>query len=107
MALRSWIGDHTLPVFCLAAFGWTWLWDAVFFVFDLRNAVPVSIPRVWGPAIAAGIGIWSSDVPVRTWLRRRLDRRVPPAFLVIAVLVPIFITNVQPVVESLGGGTIV
>lgn len=100
------IRRHPLVAFCIIAFGWTWGWDAVFFVFDLWDAIPVSIPRVWGPAIAAVVVIWASEVSLYNWTRTRLNWRVPPQLFLIALLVPLVITNVQPVVESIGGGSV-
>lgn len=98
--------NHPVLLFCLVAFGWTWLWDAVFFAFGLWRTVPVSIPRVWGPAIAALVAVRVSNVRVWTWMRRRLDWRLSPVHVLIAVSVPIFATNIQPVVEAVGGGSL-
>ena len=107
MTLRDWIREHNLLAFGLIAFGWTWGWDGIFYVLGLWELIPVSIPRVWGPAIAAVIIIWASDISLRTWIRRRLDWRVPPGLFLLALMIPLFITNVQPVVEALGGGSLV
>lgn len=106
MTARRWIQEHPLLAFILIVFGWTWAWDAVFIAFDLWGTVKVSIPRVWGPAIAAFVVIWASDVSLLRWLRRRLHWRLSPWFFLLALLVPLFITNVQPVVEALGGGSL-
>lgn len=98
--------NQPLLTFCVVAFGWTWVWDVVFFLFDLWTTIPVSIPRVWGPAIAAFTVVFLSDGAVRPWLRQRLDWRVHPGYFLIAVSVPIFITNLQIVVEAIGGGSV-
>lgn len=107
MGLQEWIRRHALVAFGLVAFGWTWGWDATFFAFDLWDAIPISVPRVWGPAIAAVVVMWAGEASLREWVRRRLDWRVSPRYVLIALAVPTFITNVQPVVESLGGGSVV
>ena len=107
MTYRSWIQEHPLLAFIFIAFGWTWAWDAVFIAFDLWGTVQVSIPRVWGPAIAAFVVIWASNVSLRRWLHRRLNWRVSTWLFLVALLIPLFITNVQPVVEALGGGSLV
>lgn len=107
MDLKSWMRRHTLAAFALVAFGWTYIWDALFFAFELWTVVPVSLPRVWGPAIAAIVVIWASEIPLRTWLRQRLTWRVPPRYLLVALGFPVFITNVQPFVKAVGGGTVV
>lgn len=75
-------------------------------MFDLWAVVPVSLPRVWGPAIAAVVVVWASETPLRTWVQRRLTWRVPPRYLLAALGIPVFITNVQPVVAAVGGGTV-
>lgn len=106
MRLKRWMRRHTLAAFGLVAYGWTWTWDAIFFVFDLWDVIPVTLPRVWGPAIAAVVVIWASKIPLRTWARQRLTWRVPPRYLLVAVLIPIGITNVQPFIEAVGGGTV-
>lgn len=103
---RRWIRRHTLAAFGLVTFGWTWTWDGIFFVFNVWDVLPVSLPRVWGPAIAAIVVIWASKIPLRTWVRRRLTWRVPPRYLLVALGIPILITNIQPFVEALGGGTV-
>ena len=107
MSARGWIRSHRLLAFVCIAFGWTWSWDAIFFVLGWWGTIPVTVPRVWGPAIAAFVVIWASEIPLRRWIRRRLDWRVAPVFLMLAVLIPLFITNVQPVVEAIGGGSVV
>lgn len=107
MLLRDWIRKRVLLAFGLIAFGWTWVWDAIFFAFDLWGTIPVSIPRVWGPAIAAIVVIWASEISLRRWVHRRLDWRVSPWLFLVALVVPLSITNAQPVVESIAGGSIV
>lgn len=104
--MRTWIRDHPLLSFCIITFGWTWAWDGVFIAFDLWGTLQVSIPRVWGPAIAAIVVIWASDVPLRRWFHQRLHWRISPWFMLIALIVPLFITNIQPIVEAIGGGEV-
>jgi membrane protease YdiL (CAAX protease family) len=43
-------------------------------------------------------------VPLRSWLGEVLDPRVHPALYVVALAVPLVVTNVQQVVRALGGG---
>lgn len=107
MSPTSLIRKRPLLAFICVTFGWTWGWDTIFFALGLWDTVPVNAPRVWGPAIAAAVVIWASEISLREWFRRRLDWRVAPVFFVLALLIPLFITNVEPVVEALGGGTLV
>lgn len=107
MGARRWIGGRPVLAFVLIAFGWTWGWYAIYFAFDLWGLIPVAIPDVWGPAIGALVVVWAREVPVLEWLRRRLDWRVTPALFVLALAIPLVITNVQPFVEAIGGGTVV
>ncbi len=50
--LRAWIRRRQLAAFLLVTFGWTWGWDGVFFLVELWDTVPMSIPQVWGPLVA-------------------------------------------------------
>jgi len=106
MSVSSWIQRHPLLAFVCIAFGWTWSWDTIFFALGLWGTIPITIPRVWGPAMAAFVVIWASEIPLLGWIRRRLDWRVAPAFFLLAVLIPLFITNIEPVIEALGGGSL-
>ena len=104
--LREWIRTHEIAAFVLIAFGWTWTWDALYYVFKWGEVLPFTLGRQWGVPIAALVVVWASDVPVRDWLGRVLDWRLRPILFVIALFVPLFITNVQSVVRALGGGSI-
>ena len=104
--LRSLIQSRPIASFFLLAFGWTFAWDGLFFLFDLWEEIPVSIPRVWGPLIAGVVVMWASERSVRSWISRIFEWRIRPAFFGIALLVPITITNLQPILEGLGGGTV-
>lgn len=104
--LRKRIAQHRLAAFVLLAFGWTWTWDALYYVFDWWNAFPVSFPRQWGLPIAAVVVVRASDVSLRTWLGRTLDRRVRPGLYLVALFVPLLVSNVQPIFRGLGGGSL-
>lgn len=103
---RRFLADHPLLGFLLITFGWTWSWDIVFSVFGLWEPLPVTFPRQWGLPIAAVVVLRASDEPLRGWLDRVLDWRQPRWLYLVAVFVPLAITNAQPVVRSLGGGTL-
>lgn len=104
--LREWARTHEIGSFVLIAFGWTWAWDALYYVFNWGEVLSVNLGRQWGVPIAALVVVWVSDVPVREWLRGVLNWRLNPALFGIALFVPLFITNVQPLVRALGGGSL-
>jgi CDP-diacylglycerol--glycerol-3-phosphate 3-phosphatidyltransferase len=104
--LREWTQKHEIAAFVLVAFGWTWTWDALYYIFSWGEVLPVTLGRQWGVPIAALVVVWASDVPVRNWLGRVLNWRLHPALFGIALFVPLFITNVQPIVRALGGGSV-
>jgi CDP-diacylglycerol--glycerol-3-phosphate 3-phosphatidyltransferase len=106
---RPLIERHRVPAFLLIVFGWTWVWDAVYITFGLWNSLPIyinSFPRQWGLPIGAVVVVWASDVPLREWLSRVLQWRHQPWLYLGAVLLPLFITNVQPALAALGGGAV-
>ncbi|WP_267639579.1 CPBP family intramembrane glutamic endopeptidase [Haloarchaeobius amylolyticus] len=104
--LREWTRTHQLRAFVLIAFGWTWTWDALYYIFNWGEVLPVTLGRQWGVPIAALVVVWVSDVPVGDWLGRVLDWRLHPTLFGIALFIPLFITNVQSVVGALGGGSL-
>lgn len=56
--------------------------------------------------MAAVVVTWASGVSLRTWIGRTLDWRVHPGLYLVALLVPLVITNVQPVFRAIGGGSL-
>ncbi|MFC3957599.1 CPBP family intramembrane glutamic endopeptidase [Halovivax cerinus] len=106
---RSRIDRHRVPAFLLAVYGWSWGWDAVYFSFGWWETLPVyinSFPRQWGLPIGALVVVWASDVPLREWLGRVLRWRLHPGLYLGALALPVFVTNVQPALAALGGGTL-
>lgn len=91
--LRERIDQHQLLVFVLIAFGWTWAWDAVYYTFGWWNTFPTTLPRQWGVPLGAIVVVWAGEIPLRTWLRSRLNWRVHPALFLVALLIPLGITN--------------
>ncbi|UTF55636.1 CPBP family intramembrane glutamic endopeptidase [Natronosalvus rutilus] len=104
--IRALIWRHQLVMFVLVAFGWTWTWDAIYYLLGWWEILPVTFPRQWGLPIAAVIVLWAGDGSLQTWSERTLDWRVHPGLYLVALLVPFVITNVQQVVRALGGGTL-
>lgn len=104
--LREQIKQHQLAAFTLVTFGWTWSWDALYFLLGWWDTLPTTFPRQWGVPIGAVVVILASDVSLRTWIRKVLDWRLHPGLYLIALLVPLVITNVQPVLRALGGGSL-
>lgn len=105
MTVQDRIAAHPVPAFLAVAFAWTWAWDGLFFAFGWWKSAVVVAPRQWGLPIAAVLVLWAGDGKVRSWGKRVLA--LPrPVLLVGAVLVPLAITNGQPAVRALGGGTL-
>lgn len=95
-----------MVVFVLVAFGWTWSWDAIYYLLGWWETLPITFPRQWGLPIATVVVLWAGNGSLRSWIERALDWRVHPGLYLVALLVPFVITNVQPVVRALGGGTL-
>lgn len=104
--LRKHLDQHPLVTFGLVTFGWTWTWDLLYYSFGWWETLPTTFPRQWGVPLGALVVVWASDVPIRTWLGRVGQWRLHPGLFLIAVLVPFGITNGQPVVAALGGGSL-
>lgn len=104
--LRKYVQRHQIPAFVLVAFGWTWTWDAIYYSFGWWETLPTTLPRQWGVPLGAIVVIWANDVPLGTWIKRIVDWRVHPGLYLVALLVPFVVTNVQPVVRALGGGSV-
>ena len=105
----DWIERHRIATFLLVTFGWTGAWDVAYYAFGWWETLPVYVntfPRQWGLPIAAIVTIRTSDTPLREWLGRVLQRRLRPALVLGAVLLPLVISNAQPVLLGLGGGSI-
>lgn len=105
--LQRHINQHPFATFVLIAFGWSWGWDVLYYSFGWWNTLPVTFPRQWGVPIAALIVIGAGDVSIQCWFKRTFQWRVRPSLYLVALLVPLFITNVQPVLRALGGGSVI
>jgi membrane protease YdiL (CAAX protease family) len=95
-----------LSTFLLVAFGWSWAWDAVYYWFGWWGTLPTTFPRQWGVPLGAVAVVWASDVSVRSWLGRVGRWRVQPGLYLLALAIPLAITNVQQVLRALGGGSV-
>lgn len=104
--LRKHVQRRPIPAFILVAFGWTWTWDAIYYTFGWWETLPTTLPRQWGVPLGAIVVIWANDVPLGTWIKRKFDWRVTPRSYLVALVVPLAVTNVQPVIRALGGGTV-
>lgn len=106
---RSRINRHRTLAFLSVVFGWTWVWDAVYLAFGWWDSLPIyinSFPRQWGVPIGAVVVVWASDVPLREWLERVFQWRLRLGLYLGVVSLPLFITNVQPALAALGGGSV-
>ncbi|UWG51366.1 Metal-dependent membrane protease, CAAX family [Halalkaliarchaeum sp. AArc-CO] len=102
---RAWIRRNQVPAFLLVTFAWTWFWHGIFFLFGLWDELLyTAIPSVWGPLIGAITVVWAGETTFRSWFRRRLNWRLRPTLYLLAVLAPLFVTNLQPVIGAIGGG---
>lgn len=106
LPLRDRIHRHQLVTFTLITFGWSWTWDVLYYSFGWWETLPTTFPRQWRVPLGALVVVWASDTPLRTWVRRIGQWRLHPGLYLTAVLIPFAITNVQPVVRALGGGSL-
>lgn len=104
--LQNYVHRHQIAAFLLVAFGWTWTWDFIYYSFGWWDTLPTTFPRQWGVPLGAIVVIWASEVPLGTWIKRRFDWRVHPGLYLVALLVPFVVTNVQPIIRALGGGSV-
>lgn len=105
--IRQRIRRHPIAAFVLVAFGWTWGWYVVFFAFNVWDRfLYTAMPPVWGPLVGAVAIAWAGESSIRSWFARRLSWRVRPALFLLAVALPLLITNLQPVIEAIGGGSL-
>lgn len=107
--VRSLVDRHRISAFVLVAFGWTWAVDGVYYWFGLWSSLPVYIntfPRQWGVPISAVLVVWASDIPLREWLSRVFRWRLHPGWYLGALLLPVLIGEVQPLLAGLGGGAV-
>lgn len=107
--LRSRIERHRISAFLLVVFGWTLAWDAVYYALGWWHSLPIyanSFPRQWGLPLGAVVVVWASDVPLREWLGRMFQWRLHPGLYLGAVVLPLFVGNVQPILAALGGGAV-
>ncbi|QLG49645.1 CPBP family intramembrane glutamic endopeptidase [Natrinema halophilum] len=95
-----------LAIFVLVAFGWTWTWDAVYYGFGWWETLPTTLPRQWGVPLGAIAAVRASDTSLRAWLSGIFAWRLHPGLYLVAILVPLTITNVRPVLRALGGGNL-
>ncbi|QLG51066.1 CPBP family intramembrane glutamic endopeptidase [Natrinema halophilum] len=106
---RTHIERHRIPAFLLVVFGWTWVWDVVYYAFGWWDSLPVyinSFPRQWGLPIGAVLVVWASDVPLREWLGRVFQWRFPLWLYFGAVFLPVLIGEIQPAIAALSGGSV-
>lgn len=104
--VRALIRRHQLTAFILVAFGWSWAWDALYFSLGWWETVPTTFPRQWGVPLAAIVAIWVSDTALREWIERLSQWKLHPGLYLFAFLIPLGITNMQPVVRALWGGSL-
>lgn len=104
--LRKHINQHQVVAFILITFGWTWAWDVLYYSFGWWETLPTTFPRQWGVPVGAIVVVWASDGSLRTWLGNIFSWRIHPVLYLIALLVPLVITNVQPVLRALDGGSL-
>ena len=105
---RSRINRHRISAFLIVVFGWTWIWDAVYYAFGWWDSLPIyinSFPRQWGLPIGAVV-VWASDISLREWLGRVFQWRFHLGLYLGVVFLPVFITNAQPALAALGGGSV-
>jgi membrane protease YdiL (CAAX protease family) len=104
--LRDRIHHHPLAAFVVVAFGWSWAWDALYLGLGWWGTVPTTFPRQWGVPLGAVVAVWASDTSLRRWLGRIGRWRLHPGWYLLAVVVPLAITNGQQVVRAAGGGSL-
>lgn len=106
VGVRDRIRQRPVVAFVVVAFGWSWAWDALYYSLGWWQTVPTTVPRQWGVPLGAVVVVWASDTALREWLRHVGRWRLHPGLYLLAVLVPLAITNGQQVVQALGGGSL-
>lgn len=99
------VARRPVVAFGLLGFVWSWGYDALIYV-TVGSSPPMYLeaPRTWGPLIAAGIVTWAIGGDLREWAGQITEWRVKPYWYLVAVALPIFVTELEPILTVLAGG---
>lgn len=108
---QNWISctvrNHQLLSFVILAFGWSW---ALYYLVatplgwaEMRRA---QVLFAWGPLVAAGLVTWISGYNIRTWLGQLDPRDIGLRWYLLAVLLPLVLTDGSRVLVWLAGGPV-
>lgn len=104
--MREMLCRYPIATFLVVTFGWSYGFDALLFLFGWWDIFVAQLPRAWGPLVGAIVVLWANGHSLRGWFSRALDWRVRPRVYALALLLPLLITNLPPLLASLSGGSI-
>lgn len=104
--LKRIVASEPILAFVLFTFAYTWTIDGIaLLVFESPSELH-SLPRAWGPLIAAGVVVWLLNEDVRSYVGQVKNVRVGIHWYAIAVVIPLFFTDSETLVALAFGADI-
>lgn len=105
VALGGTLARRPVIAFGLLAFVWSWGYDVlVYLAVGPSPPMYLEAPRTWGPLLAAGLVTWAIGGDVREWASQITKWRVKPGWYLVAVILPILVIELEPILWMIGGG---
>lgn len=83
-----------IPVFVAVTLAYSWSYAAVVYVAAGADlGLGWQLPFAWGPLLGALAVVRGLDIDLRTWLKRTVRRPAAPRWYLLAVLLPIALTD--------------
>lgn len=99
---------RTYPILTFIGFTLAWTWGyGSFAIHYLDTPVLIveigKVPAIWGPLLAAAAVIWLNGGDVRAWAAQVTNWRVHPSWYVVALALPVALTELSAVIYLLAG----
>lgn len=108
--LRETIADHPIAAFVLLTFGWSWGWDLLVYALAGPSppifVPPSTMPRTWGLLFATSVVLAARGESVREFLQDVVTLPSRWWLLVVALVLPIAMGEVDTLLAILTGGSV-